>query len=235
MCGRFSLYNLGDLMKWLHGLNELPPMRGRYNIAPTQDIAVARSVPGDARSGTDVPPRELVTMRWGYIPSWASDPKDLPLMCNARSETVDEKPAYRGALEHHRCLVPADGFFEWQDTKQGKQPYFIHLEDHELLGMAGIWSTWTAPDGTRTDTCTILTCPPNELVATLHDRMPVLIHKDDHDAWLDPHHDDPAALKALLRPYPAAEMAMHRVTPKMNDARYENADAVRPTGQKTLF
>lgn len=218
-------------MRWLDGLGELPGMPPRYNIAPTQKVAVARATrdPPPGRTA----PYELVMMRWGYVPPWAKDPDDGPLIINARSETLSERPAFRAAVQTHRCLLPADGFFEWETTKQGKHPRFFHMADRSLFGMAGLWSTHERPDGTTQETCTILTCAANDMVAPLVDRMPVILPRERYDEWLDP--KDPDVDLDLLRPFPADRMAAYPVTPRVNKPEYDAPACVEPGGQQALF
>jgi putative SOS response-associated peptidase YedK len=173
-------------------------------------------------------------MRWGYIPSWATDPSDLPLLFNARAETLAEKPAFRGALDHRRCIVPADGFFEWQKVPGGKRPLFFHHRDRSPLSLAGIWSSYTTPDGTQGLSCAILTGPPNALLRPIHDRMPIILPHDAHMRWLDPNVPG-REVQDLLAPYPAEAMAMYAVTERVGSPSFDEPAAVQPSEQRTLF
>jgi putative SOS response-associated peptidase YedK len=183
----------------------------RFNVAPTQDIPVIR----DTDSG-----RELTWMRWGFIPPWAKDPKSGPLLLNARAETASEKPAFRSAFKTARCLIPADGFYEWKKTNGRKQPYLIHRADGKPFGFAGLWSRWK-----DIESCTILTTNANELVRDMHDRMPVILAQSDYATWLNP---DSVDLTGLLKPFPATEMTAVAVNPIVNNARNEVPECIEP-------
>ena len=189
-----------------------------YNIAPSQDIAVLSSQ-GE---------RQLVACRWGFIPFWAKDPRTGYTMINARAETVAEKPAFRESFLKYRCLVIADGFFEWQKGEKKKTPYYIRLISRRPFGFAGLYSSWTSPEGERICTCTIITTEANELLARVHDRMPVIIPKEKEDLWLDPGMHDQDILRGLLRPYPAEEMEMYPVSPRVNSPGYNTPEVLKP-------
>jgi putative SOS response-associated peptidase YedK len=207
----------------------LPPSVPRYNIAPTQPIAAIRL----AEDGQ----RELTFFHWGLIPSWAKDVKIGSRMINARSETVTEKPSFRAAFKRRRCLIPADGFYEWQKQTNGKQPMFIRpAEGEEQPGLslpkrpfalAGLWEVWRDPDGSALQSCTILTTTPNELMAPIHNRMPVIIEPEDYDLWLNPEPDPEQGLH-LLRPYPAEKMTAYPVSTVVNNPRNETPDCIQP-------
>lgn len=222
MCGRFTLSNPDPLAIaeafGVHGVPDLPP---RYNIAPTQAVAtVVRDTERNANC--------LVLMRWGLIPSWAKDPTISARLINARAETVREKPSFRAALRRRRCLIVADGFFEWQTLPDGpKQPLFITLKNGDLFAFAGLWERWTEPEsGAMLTTCTIITTLANELIAPLHNRMPVILPRADYDAWLDPSQSDPAQLMPLLRPYPAEDMTYYPVSRLVNDVRNDSPQVI---------
>jgi putative SOS response-associated peptidase YedK len=203
MCGRFTLRTPPAVLVEHFRLNSLPDLSPRLNIAPTQQIGVVRqSAPGQ---------REFVWMKWGLIPRWAKDPKIANQMINARAETAAEKPAYRDAFKRRRCLIAADGFYEWQKTgPKSKQPYFIHMKDHRLFSFAGLWERWG-----EIESCTLLTTSPNQLCAPIHDRMPVILSPADYDRWLDPQVTDAAELQPLLDCYPADEMAVEPANPRV--------------------
>jgi putative SOS response-associated peptidase YedK len=222
MCGRFALIAPGAVLAEQFGLPEEPPIAPRYNIAPTQPVAAVREAAGGGR--------ELTHFHWGLIPFWAKDPSMSARMINARSETVAEKPAFRAAFRYRRCLVPADGFFEWQKRNGRKQPIYIHGADGRPLAIAGIWERWLAPDGSEIESCSLLTTRPNALVAPIHDRMPVLIEPEDYATWLDTGLQRSDALQHLLRPYDADKLAAYPVGMQVNNARYDEADCVVAVG-----
>ena len=219
MCGRYSLTSPAESVVELFDLPTRPNLPARYNIAPTQDVPVVR--PGAAG-------RELVSMRWGLIPSWAKDASLGAKMINARAETLIEKPAFRTAFRRRRCLVPADGFYEWQPVGHGpKQPYYIALAARAPFAFAGLWETWRTPEGDPLMSCTIVTCAPNALLGALHNRMPVILAKRDFDPWLDPS-VAAEAVQGLLRPYPAEEMVATPVSTRVNNVRNDDASLIAP-------
>jgi putative SOS response-associated peptidase YedK len=194
----------------------------RFNIAPGQDVAAVRL--GDDGS------RQLCALRWGLIPSWAKDPSIGNRLINARGETVAEKPAFRRAFEHRRCLVPADGYYEWKTIGKGlgKQPYFIRLRDDEPFALAGLWDRWQDPSGVAGETCTIVTTAANELTAPIHDRMPVIVAPDDYAVWLGPGRLEADAWERMARPYPGERMTMYPVSTRVNQPRNDSAACVEP-------
>jgi len=203
----------------LFGCAEAPPEPpNHFNIAPTQPVAVVRIV-RQAGSG-----RELAVVRWGLIPSWADDPSIGNRLINARSETAAEKPSFRNALRHRRCLIPADGFYEWQAAGQGqrKQPFVIRMKDHKPFALAGLWETWTSADGGVIESCTILTTDANDCLRPIHDRMPVIMAPEDCNRWLDPA-SPLGEVQALLHPFPAEGMESYPVATLVNDPKHETA------------
>ncbi|MCA9897857.1 MAG: SOS response-associated peptidase [Anaerolineales bacterium] len=200
-------------------VNALPPSVPRYNIAPTQPVAAIRL----AENGQ----REFTFFRWGLVPSWAKDLNIGSRMINARSETVAEKPSFRTAFKRRRCLIPADGFYEWQKQGSGKQPMFIRPVAERPFALAGLWEVWRDPDGSVLQTCTILTTTPNELMAPIHNRMPVIVEPEDFDLWLNPEPDPEQGLH-LLRPYPAEKMAAYPVSTVVNNPRNDMPDCIQP-------
>ena len=204
-------------------LFEVPPFTPRFNIAPSQPVPVVRLAPQQPQ-----PQRELVWLRWGLIPSWAKDPAIGNRMINARAETVAEKPAYRAALRRRRCLVAADGFYEWQRTGGRKQPYFIHMRDDRPFAFAGLWEAWEGPDQSAIESCTLLTTEPNELVRPIHNRMPVILAPDDYDRWLDPAVQKPEQLAPLLGPYPSDEMTADPVSTFVNSPANDGPQCIEP-------
>lgn len=215
MCGRYTLRTPARRFAELFDLLDLPELKPRYNIAPTQTVPVVR---------LDDHSRRWTSMRWGLVPSWAKDPSIGNRMLNARSETAAEKPAFRMAMRQRRCLVPTDGFYEWK--KQGKQkvPYLITLRDEQPFAFAGLWECWKSPTGPL-ETCTILTTSANELLAPLHDRMPVILDRHDFAEWLEPR-NTPEQVKHLFEPYPASAMQLREVPPVVNSPRNEGPQCV---------
>ena len=220
MCGRFTLVTPGESLAVQFELPAAPQLAPRYNIAPTQPVAAVRV--------NDAGKRELTHLHWGLIPAWSKDPGMGARMINARSETVAEKPAFRAAFKYRRCLVPTDGFYEWQKLNGKKQPVYIKAQDGGVLAIAGIWERWTSADGSEIESCSLLTTAPNELLQPIHDRMPVIIAPADYEAWLSPQTQRPEALQPLLRPYPAALMATYPVSPLVNSPYNDSAECIRP-------
>ena len=211
MCGRFTLRASTSALAEQFGAIADVVFEPRFNVAPSQPIAAVR-----IRPESKPPQRELAPLRWGLIPSWAKDPAIGNRMVNARSESVAEKPAYRAAFRRRRCLVPADGFYEWQRQGKAKQPYFIQMADERPFAMAGLWETWEGPDHTVIESCTILTTEPNPLMEPIHDRMPVILPDDSCSEWLDPDQADPKLLERLLIPFRAEQMKAHPVSTYVN-------------------
>src|SRR5262245_16984120 len=200
MCGRFTQTAKGPVLADLFQLAGPVDVEPRYNIAPTQQAAAVRVSPETGR-------RELGALRWGLVPSWAKDPKVAAKHINARSETVADKPSYRAAFRKRRCLVPADGYYEWQKLgARKKQPYYIRLRDEAPFGFAGLWESWEGEDGELIESFTILTTAANELVRPLHERMPVIVSPTDFALWLDPAEQKPELVQPLLAPYPPEQM-----------------------------
>ena len=220
MCGRFSLFSPGELISRHFGVTIDHDLDPRYNIAPTQPVAAVRLTQDSAA-------REFTYLTWGLIPSWAKDPKIGSRMINARSETAAEKPSFRAAFKRRRCLIPATGFYEWQRLGERKQPMFIHAADGNPFGLAGLWEIWHSPDGSVVHSCTILTTEPNELMAPIHNRMPVIIEPEDYSMWLDPGPSPQDALH-LMRPYPAQMMEAYPVSTAVNNPRNENPQCIEP-------
>jgi putative SOS response-associated peptidase YedK len=220
MCGRFTLFSDGAELARLFGCGFEVPLTPRYNIAPSQPVPVVRLV--EDQPGT----RQAALLRWGLVPSWAADPK-IGFQCiNARSETAASKPAFRAAFRRRRCLIPADGFFEWQKKGKAKQPFLFRMRDGQPFAFAGLWDRWAKGDSR--ETCTILTTTANERVRPMHDRMPVILPLAFYDDWLEPHADAPQELKTALRPYPAEEMEAVPVSTCVNDARHEGPECIQP-------
>ncbi len=225
MCGRFTLHSPRDFIAQrfevdLGGLAELAP---RYNIAPTQDVLAVRMREGE---------RQACAMRWGLIPHWAKDSAKLPLMINARVETLADRPAYRDAFHTQRCLIPADGFYEWRvnDGKNPKTPYFLHLNDGEPFAMAGLWARWRPrEEGAEPITsCAIVTAPANSALAPIHDRMPVILPRGNEAAWLDPEQHDPEKLRELLVPLGPEHFEKRVVSALVNSVEHDGPKLIEP-------
>lgn len=229
MCGRFTLITPAEALAEQFQLFEIPSLAPRYNIAPTQPVAAVRRVPGDGQ-------RELVLLRWGLVPFWAKDPGIGARMINARSETVAEKPAFRAAFRRRRCLVPADGFYEWRRLERGKQPFYVRLRDERPFAFAGLWEHWEGPDEAAIDSCTLLTTEPNDLIRPVHSRMPVILAPKDYDLWLDPGVQKAELLRPLLRPYPSEGMLAYPISTWVNKPKNDSPRCIEPLtqSQKTL-
>jgi putative SOS response-associated peptidase YedK len=223
MCGRYTLTSPGEIVAEVFELVDVPPILPRYNLAPTQEAAVVRV----ARPGA---PRTLDRLRWGLIPYWAKDPAIGNRMINGRAESVADKPAYSDSFRRRRCLVPADGFYEWKKlAAKTRQPYLIRRQDRLPFAFAGLWSSWRAPASERpVETFTILTTGPNELLRPLHDRMPVILDRRDFAAWLDPRNRDAAQLQSLLRPAPTAGWEAVPVSRAVNSPDHDEPDCIEP-------
>jgi putative SOS response-associated peptidase YedK len=219
MCGRFTLtVDPADLQD-LFGLSEPAPaaLKPRYNIAPTQPVAV---IPNQE-------PRKLELFQWGLIPAWAKDPKIGNSLINARAETVAEKPAFRAAFKRRRCLILADGFFEWKKEGKAKTPMHIQMKGGQPFAFAGLWEVWSAPDGSTVPTCTILTTTANELVQSIHDRMPVILPPEAFGIWLTPGELAASEGLALLKPFAADAMTARAVSTLVNNPRREGPELLK--------
>ena len=223
MCGRFSLTSSGEVLAEFFELADAPDVVPRYNIAPTQPAPVVRIPPHGSRRRFDL-------LFWGLVPSWAQDPGSGARMINARAETIADKPSFRAAFERRRCLVIADGFYEWQAVPgmKGKQPYYIRMSDGSPLGFAGLWEHWAGTDGSELDSCTIITTEPNELLRPLHNRMPVILRRRDFETWLDPKVSPGAGLRELLVPYSAEEMTAYPVGRAVGNPANDTPECVKP-------
>jgi putative SOS response-associated peptidase YedK len=219
MCGRFTLAVPAEQLARQFQLEQTLELAPRYNIAPTQQVAAVRA----GESG-----RELVMMRWGLVPSWAKDPSVGSRMINARSETAAEKPAFRNAIKQRRCLIPADGFYEWQQLADGKQPFHITLADRAPFALAGLWEHWKTPEGGWLHSCTVLTTEANELMRPLHDRMPVIVPPEQYGRWLDPSVRESELLQDLFAPYPSEQMVAYPVSKSVNRVGNEGPELVTP-------
>jgi putative SOS response-associated peptidase YedK len=227
MCGRFVLSTDAGLVQKEFNLDKLPPLAPRYNIAPTQPVAV---ITNDA-------PKELTIVRWGLIPSWSKDPKIASSLINARSETADSKPSFRTAFKHRRCLIPVTGFYEWTTTDDSKQPYFIHVKDEEVFSFAGLWEVWRNPEGDEVWTCSVLTTEANEKIGRLHHRMPVILDGENRDIWLDKK-TDVNELRLLMQAYDSEKIDYYPVSKAVNSVKNDEASLLEPNlppKQTSLF
>ena len=221
MCGRYGLtVDTSKLQERFETSNTLPDMQPRFNIAPTQELPVI------VRHS----PNAMALMQWGLIPSWSKEPEVSYSTINARAENLLKSSVYKKPFQRQRCLVPASGFYEWQQTSAGKQPYYIHLEDTDLFAFAGLYDIWRDKHGHELHSYTIITTSPNDLVAPIHNRMPVILRQDDEDVWLD-QDAEPARLLSLLTPYPADEMSAYPVSTWVNSPSNDTPQVLEPLEQ----
>jgi putative SOS response-associated peptidase YedK len=218
MCGRFTLTQSPEQVAQAFGLEAVPDFPPRYNIAPSQAVGVVMR-----RQAVSKP--EFRLMRWGLIPSWAKDASIGTKLINARSETVTEKPSFRAAFKYRRCLIPADGFYEWQKAQRGaaKQPFYFSLADSTLFAFAGLWESWN-----EIETFTILTTTANALLQIIHDRMPVILKPSDYARWLNPEVQTPQPLTELLQPFPDEQMQAIPVSTRVNSAKIDDVQCIAP-------
>lgn len=208
-------------MERFDAISDEPEWEPRYNIAPTQPAAVVRQHPTE-------PIRKLSMLRWGLIPSWVKDSSTAASMINVRSETASTKPAFSDALKHRRCLIPADGFYEWKRSSASKQPFCFEVNSGELFAFAGIWDRWRDGSGSWMKTFSILTTTPNALTAAVHDRMPLILNSDAYDLWLDPGMRNVAEVSELLKPFDALQMRCYPVSHRVNHVANDDEECSRP-------
>ena len=223
MCGRFTLQITKEMIAEIFGVPITQDIQPHYNIAPTQQVAVIRTYPDETR--------HLDFLHWGLIPSWAKDPSIGHKMINARSETAHEKPAFKYAFHHHRCLIPASGFYEWSTDGTKKKPLYIHLKKEIPLAFAGLWDHWKSPAGDVIESCTILTNSSNTLLKPVHDRMPVILDPKDYGLWLNPRISAIESLKYIFEPYPSDKMEMYPVSDIVNSPRNDTLECIKPLGK----
>jgi putative SOS response-associated peptidase YedK len=225
MCGRYTLRT--RLEQWLESffVDSFVEWSPRYNIAPSQSIVAVRNGAGGKR--------EAVLLRWGLVPSWADDVHIGNRLINARAETLGEKPAFKSALKSRRCLIPADGFYEWKQSGKTRQPYLVEMADQRVFAFAGLWDSWNRGQP-AIESCTIITTEPNALVASIHDRMPAILEGDAAAAWLDPK-TDAATLASLLVACPEQEMSAYPVDAVVNSPSHDSPDCVQPTVPQNRF
>lgn len=225
MCGRFVRKSTITVIEDEFDIYEVQwAFEPSYNIAPSQDVACVIGNGGN----------RLVKFRWGLVPFWADDPSIGYKMINARAETVAQKKSFARAFKKQRCLVVADGFYEWRKLADGKRkiPMYVHLRENRPFGFAGLYENWKSKDGTVLQTCTIITTQPNELMVSIHNRMPVIIAADKRKTWLDPQIQDAAALMPLLASYNAGEMEVYEVSKRVNSPSYDEPDCIKPASNE---
>ena len=218
MCGRYSLLCIDDLGNRFRVFDPMMGARSRFNVAPSSEMPVIVRSDGN----------HVSLMRWGLIPSWTKDIRVVKPLINARGETLRERPMFRNLLENHRCLVPASGFYEWKKEETKKVPHYIHLTDEPLFAFAGLYDEWHNPAGVMVSTYTIVTCNANPLVAPLHDRMPVILSREDEERWLDPCPIPPDDLKRILVPFPAGCMEAYPVSDRVNSPSADDELLIQP-------
>lgn len=219
MCGRYSITTPIEAMRRLFGFQGLPNLGANYNVAPTSAVPIVRMMDGA---------REVAMARWGLVPSWAKEIRPKPLI-NARAETIAEKPSFKSSYRRRRCLVPADGYYEWRKEPNGsKQPFYIYRADGQMFGMAGIWTDWMSPDGSELDTMAIATTSANETLSSLHHRMPVMIPETDFELWLDPTIEKSDDIDALLRPAQNELFQAHPVSKQVSRVGADDPSLIEP-------
>ena len=238
MCGRITAtFEFSDIRVRWNLDRDLPKYTPRFNIAPEQ---ISPTIPVIVRHKGG---NECRLMHWGLIPAWAKDPTIGNRMINARAETLTEKPAFKHLVGSRRCIIPADGFYEWRKEGKRKVPMWVHLRNREAFGLAGLWDAWRKPEDGKVESFTIITTEPNELVRPIHNRMPAILSPEDEEHWLDASRTTFAKARSLLKPYPEELMDAHDVSPIVNSAKYDGPECIQPvsdderrsTGQLSLL
>jgi putative SOS response-associated peptidase YedK len=219
MCGRYTVTSAPEAIRALFRYEEQPNFPPRYNIAPTQPIAIVRLLEGA---------RHFALVRWGLLPSWVKDPNNFSLLINARGESVCDKPAFRAAMKRRRCLIPADGFYEWKAVGGRKQPYFVRAKSGMPLAFAGLWETWTGPNGEELETGTIVTTNANRTLEPIHGRMPAIVPPEAFDLWLDCSNVDAKTAAAIIQPAPDDLLEAYEVCTAVNRTANDNPTLVQP-------
>lgn len=220
MCGRFDIHSAIELIAKIFQIDSITfDIRPSYNVAPTQDIPIVIS---DGKKNI------LLVSHWGFLPFWAKEKKTAYSMINARAEGVDTNKSYKDAFINHRCLIPADGFYEWLKQDKVKIPYYNRLKSKNPMGFAGLYNNWKSPEGEIICTSTIVTTDANELMKPIHNRMPVILHQDDFKLWLNPNEHDKDVLMPILKPFPSEELEVYRVTPKVNSFKFNKSENIEP-------
>jgi len=221
MCGRYTVISAPEALRALFRYAEQPNFPPRYNVAPTQPIAIMRLVEGK---------RQFALVRWGLLPSWVKDPKTFTLLINARGESAAEKPAFRAAMKRRRCLIPADGFYEWQAAGDRKRPFYVHAKSGAPLAFAGLWETWTGPNGEELETAAIVTTTANRTLKPIHERMPVIVPPEGFDLWLDAANVDATTAAALIAPAPDNLLEAYEISTAVNRTANDNPKLLEPVG-----
>jgi putative SOS response-associated peptidase YedK len=219
MCGRFTITSPPEAIRRLFCYDEQPNFPARYNIAPTQPIPIVHLIDGE---------RHFALVRWGLLPSWVKDPRAFSLLINARGESALDKPAFRAAMRRRRCLIPADGFYEWKREGGGKRAYYIRAGSGAPMAFAGLWETWTGPNGEELESAAIVTTAANRLLTPLHDRMPAILSADSFDLWLDCANVDAESAAALIAPAPEALLEVYRVSSAVNRVANDAPELTEP-------
>jgi putative SOS response-associated peptidase YedK len=219
MCGRYTIISSPEAIRRLFGYLEQPNFPPRYNVAPTQPVPIVRWIEGA---------RHFALVRWGLIPSWVKDPKTFTLLINARGDTVNDKPAFRNAMKRRRCLFPADGFYEWKGEAGAKRPYYARSTSGGPVAFAGLWETWTGPNGEEMDTAAIVTTDANKTLGAIHHRMPAIVPPGAFDLWLDTDRVDAKTASALLVPAPEGAMEVYEVSTAVNRVANDAPALIEP-------
>jgi putative SOS response-associated peptidase YedK len=220
MCGRYQITTAPEAIRRLFRYPEQPNFPPRYNVAPTQPIPIVRMTEGE---------RHFALVRWGLIPSWViKDPKAFALVINARGESVNDKPAFRNAMRYRRCLIPADGFYEWKRAGEAKRPYHVRLKGGGPLAFAGLWESWSGPNGEEVETAAIVTTIANRALRSIHDRMPVMLEEETYDLWLDCRNVDAASASALIAPIRDERIEAYEISPAVNKVANDSPDLIAP-------
>jgi putative SOS response-associated peptidase YedK len=219
MCGRYQITTAPEAIRRMFRYVEQPNFPPRYNVAPTQPIPIVRLTEGE---------RHFALVRWGLIPSWVKDPKAFALVINARGESVNDKPAFRNAMRYRRCLIPADGFYEWKRDGTVKRPHHVRLAGGGPFAFAGLWESWSGPNGEEVETAAIVTTIANRALRLIHDRMPVMLEPDAYDMWLDCRNVDAPTASALIAPIRDERVEAYEISPAVNRVANDNADLLAP-------
>lgn len=222
MCGRYAITSSPDAIRQLFGYRADAAFPPRYNVAPTQPVPVVRCAHGEP---------DFILMRWGLVPPWVKDPLSFSLIVNARGESVNDKPAFRNAMKRRRCLLPADGFYEWKTETGRSRPYFVRRKGGGPLALAGLWETWMGPDGEEMDTVCVITTRANGVVAPIHDRMPAIIEPEAFALWLDCEHVDALTAAALIAPAPEHLLEAFEVSLAVNRAANDSPMLIEPVAR----
>lgn len=227
MCSRYSLTSPPEAVRAYFRYDNEAVFPPRYNIAPSQPAAIVRNTPAGGC--------ELALVRWGLIPSWVKDPRAFKMLINARGETAAEKPSFRGAMRHRRCLVPTDGFYEWTGPAGAKRPFLVRPRGGGPMALAGLWEHWLGADGSEIETMAILTVAGNQTMAVVHDRMPAILPPEHFDAWLDCRSGSSREVAELLAPAPEGLLELVEVSRKLNNPRNEGPEVQEPVAAQTLL